>query len=280
MRLAALGLLALTLAACPKKPPPPPDEPPEPLEELPALVLDRAGLTTSLVPALTAAPPEGLAVGELARRHDADRYTATLQTWGPPDVRVLQLEDTDSPTRTQGAIAAWKLAANPERTDVVPVAPGDLRDGAVAAELVTSVLVRDWVGDPTAADPFALLLDVAAELPAPWSVCRPRTALDVDAEEAEDADPSAMASVLDPTRLFAVDAARGVRIGLYAEDEEARPGQGPFTWRIDHLEFAPAARPVERLWTGLGYADCPEIGRVIDAEKVKRPKRPLGPPDA
>ena len=274
----ALGLAAVGLAACPRKPVPPPTEPSEQIAERPTLVSSWADVDLSLYAALAAAPPDGLAVGDLARRHDADRYTASLESWGPPDVAVLQLEDTDTPTRAVGAVAGWKVSGDPPNGSM-PVEPDALKHGDLAQRLVTGVLLRGWEGTPSASDPFDLLLAEAATLPGPWSVCRPRTADQAALEEAEDVDPKTMPAVVDPTVLFAIDGARGIRIGLHAQGDVA-PGAGPFTWEVDHVEQAPAARPTDRLWAELGYGDCPEIGKVIDAERARRPKRPLGPPDA
>ena len=277
MRLSlGLGLCALALPGCPRKPPPDPATPPVSAAEVATLSHTFDALDLGMYAALTAGPAEGLPVGELARSHDADRYTATLEDWGPPSVAVLQLEDTDARTRIDGAVAGWKLTGDGP-ADSVPVAPEDLRHGALAERTVGSVLVRAWDGGVVAPDPFDLLLDVAAQLPAPWSVCRPRTPDHAAAEEADGADPEA-AAVVDPIQLFAVDPDRGARLGLRAVGD-AVSGSGPFSWTIDHLEFAPAIRPAERLWTDLGYADCVEIGRVIDADKARRPKHPLGPRD-
>lgn len=277
-RTIALGLVAVGLMACPRKPVPTPVEPSEQLAERPTLVSSWADLDLNLYSALAAAPSDGLAVGALARRHDADRFTASVASWGPPDVAVLELEDTDSPTRELGAVAGWKLSGEPP-SGSSPVEPDALKHGDVAQRLVTGVLLRGWEGTPTAADPFDLLLAEAATLPGPWSVCRPRTAEQAAIEEADDADPKTTAAVVDPTVLFAIDGGRGIRIGLRAQGDVA-PGAGPFTWEVDHIEQAPAARPTDRLWAELGYGDCPEIGKVIDAERARRPKRPLGPPDA
>ncbi len=241
-------------------------------------------LDLSLYEGFVAGPAEGTALGLLARVHDADRYTATLQIWGPPDVAVVQLEDTDSQTRVSGALAAWKLADGPQDLGEPTYLPPEALTSAEASRFtVSSVLQRAWEGGPVAGDPFDLLLSQAEQLPAPWSVCRPRTAGEVAAEEADDADLDSMPFVVDPVVLYAVDASRGTRLGLRALPPEgateATSGQGPFQWEIDHLEQAPAARGIEELWREMGYADCPELGRVLDEERVRRPKRPLGPRD-
>ena len=273
------------MAACPRKPPDPaPVEPSEVIAQRPTLASTWGALDLTLYEAFVAGPAEGTAVGLLARVHDADRYTATMQTWGPPDAAVVQLEDTDSRTRAAGALAGWKLADGPEDIDEPEYLPPEALTTADVSQLtVSSVLQRAWEGGPVAADPFDLLLSQAERLPAPWSVCRPRTAEEVAVEEADDAEPDTMPSVLDPVLLYAVDGDRGTRLGLRAlppeEAATAVSGQGPFQWEIDHLEQAPAARDVEVLWTAMGYADCPELGRVLDAERVRRPKRSLGPQD-
>lgn len=285
MRLASLALLVLAVAACPRKPPDPvPVDPEEGIAQRPTLASTFASLDLSLYEGFIAGPADGTALGVLARHHDADRYTATLQRWGPPTVPVVQLEDTDSPTRVAGALAGWKLADGPEDlAEPKFLPPGALTDTDVSALTVSSVLQRSWEGGPSAADPFDLLLGLAEHLPAPWSVCRPRTEADVQAEEADGADPGSMSSVVDPVVLYAIDGARGTRLGLraLAPDRAAEPvsGQGPFEWEIDHIEQVPAARRVESLWTAMGYMDCPELGRVLDAERARRPKRSLGPKD-
>ncbi len=285
MRLTALGLVALTLAACPRKPPDPvPVGPADLVARLPTLTLALADLDLGLYGEFVAGPAGGTKVATLARRHDADRYTATLQSWGPPDAPVLQLEDTDSRNRTSGAVVGWKLIDGPQAlAEPQPVGPQALLSGQVSTLTVGSVLQRAWEGGAVAADPFDLLLQLAVQLPAPWSVCRPRTPDDVAAEEADDADAAATLPARDPVLLYAVDDRRGARLALRAlpvkGTEDPAPGQGPFQWTVDHLEQAPSARPVAQLWTSMGYADCPELGRVLDAERVRRPKRPLGPQD-
>lgn len=282
MRLGPLGLAALALAACPRKPPDPAPVAPE------AQIAQRATLTSSfedldlsLYEAFVAGPAEGTPVGELARRHDADRYTATLQEWGPPYVPVLQMEDTDSPTRESGAVVGWKLVSGPEGlVEQRHLSPQDLYTSDAAALVVGSVLQRAWDGGVLAEDPFELLVSLSEQLPGPWSICRPRTEEEALAEDADD-DAAALLTAQDPVLLYAIDGSRGARLGLRAlppvESAEAVSGEGPFRWTVDHLEQAPASRDVGQLWASMGFSDCVELGKVLDAERVRRPRRALGP---
>ncbi len=239
-------------------------------------------LDPSLYVDLAAAPAEGAPLGALASRHDVDRYTTFLTTWGPPDRSVLQIEDTSAVEHESGAVAAWVLADGPTNVgEVEPVDGDSLLHGEPSRWTVASVLVRDWNGGPRAEDPFDLLLGAEAQLPGPWSVCRPRTQEQVAAEESNEADVTAMAHAVDPVVVYAIDVERGVRIGLKAlatTEGAPEPGAGPFTWAVDHLEQVPIARAEASWWPDLGYTDCLEIGRLLGDGKARRPKRPLGPP--
>ena len=238
-------------------------------------------LDPSLYDDLAAAPAEGERLRSLAIRHDVDRYTTFLTTWGPPDRSVLQIEDTSAVERESGAVAAWVLADGPMNVGEAEPIDGDaLVHGEPSRWTVASVLVRDWSDGPRAEDPFDLLLLAEEQLPGAWSVCRPRTQEQVAAEEPKEADVTAMAHAVDPVVLYAIDVERGVRIGLKALATDGVPesGAGPFTWAVDHLEQVPIARAEGSWWPDMGYIDCIEIGRLLGDGKARRPKRPLGPP--
>ena len=232
---------------------------------------------------LTQAPAQGVLLRDLALRHDVDRYTTVLTTWSPPDRTVLEIEDTVSVSRERGAIGGWILSDGPtDVEDIEPVAPDALVHGEASRWVVGSVLLREWSNAPRAADPFDLLLAEAPRLPAPWSVCRPRTASQIEQEQAEEADPTTMAHVTAPVALHAVDVERGSRLGLKAVARAEGPvasGSGPFDWTVDHVELTSPEKPLGEYWPALGFVDCLEIGKVINEERAKRPKRALGPPE-
>lgn len=286
-RTITLFLIGAALLGCPKQTSVPTDVP-EPDVGAPqrGTVVHRWGdLDLSLYDDLAAAPAEGARLRALATRHDVDRYTTLLTTWGPPDRPVLQIEDTSAVERERGAVAAWILADGPTNVgEAEPIDGDSLVHGEPSRWTVASVLVRDWSDGPRAEDPFDLLLGVEEQLPGPWSVCRPRTQEQVAAEEPKEADVTAMAHAMDPVVLYAIDSERGVRVGLKAlandgaNDGVPEPGVGPFTWAVDHLEQVPIARAEGSWWPELGYADCTEIGRLLGEGKARRPKRPLGPP--
>jgi hypothetical protein len=280
--LAACGL-AVALSGCPKRQV---ETTPAPVEGAPQVgtLFDRwEDVDLALYAELAAAPGAGLALRKLAQRHDVDRFTAVLTTWSPPARTVIEIEDTSSPTRESGAFGAWILHDGPVDVGVPEaVSPDALLHGEASRWVVGSVLLRDWPDAPRGADPFDLLLADVERLPPPWSVCRPRTAEQVAAEEAEDATPETMPHVMDPVALHAHDHERGVRIGLRALVREgegpASSGSGPYDWTFDHIELSSARRPRADVWAALGFADCVEIGRILGPERARRPKQPLGPP--
>lgn len=280
---AAAGLAALALVGCPKKAPPieivrAPGEP-----AAPTLLERWDALDLSLYADVILGPAAGQPMRSLARAHDVDRYALSLAAWGPPERWVLEIEDQDPRNTVDGGpLGAWVLSGTPGDPEV-PVSYDALLHGEPAGWVVSSVLLRDWADSPRAADPFDLLLAEHGVLPAPWVVCRPRTEAEVAAEEADDAEADGMLAVRDPVRLFAHDPDRGVRVALVpATDDVALPlpGDGPFTWTVDHLEFASTKAHAERGWAALGFADCVEVGRVLGEDRARRPKEPFGPPPA
>ncbi len=121
----------------------------------------------------------------------------------------------------------------------------------------------------------------AATSSAPWSVCRPRSAEEVAAEEPKDADVATMAHAADPTLLYAVDEARGLAVGLVALARDGgvvASSAGPFDWTIDHLEISPLGRAPADWWADLGHADCVEVGKVLGEDRARRPRDAFGPP--
>jgi len=246
----------------------------------PALVDRWADLDLTLYADLVAAPSKGLPLATLARRYDAEQFTTVLDVWGQRP--VLQLEDTSAEERVTGAVGGWFLGEGATPIDEpTPVSPDELRYGPTSEALVTSVLLREWADAPSAEDPFDLLLAEIAVLPAPWSVCRPRTEEQAAAEEPKDADVASMPHAADPTLLYAVDEVRGLAVGLVAvAPGGAVPssGGGPFAWTVDHLEISPTARSTSSWWTALGYADCVEVGKVLGEDRARRPRAPFGPP--
>ncbi|MCO4772803.1 MAG: hypothetical protein KDA24_22415 [Deltaproteobacteria bacterium] len=275
---------ALLLGGCPKRTSAP-DALPDPNERAPQLgsLVDRwSDLDLSLYADLVAAPAAGAPLRALALRHDVDRYTTTLVTWGPPSRAVVQVQDTSAVDRDRGSVGAWVIVEGP--LDVLDPEPLDLEAlyyGEASRWTVGSVLLRDWADPARGEDPFDVMLAATAQLPAPWVVCRPRTAEEVVIEAPKEADITEMAHAMDPVVLYAYDQERGTRVGLKARsrgDAVPASGSGPFDWMIDHVEFSPAERPASDQWAALGYADCVEIGRVLTDERAKRPRRPLGPP--
>lgn len=280
-----IALLALVLTGCPKKSTESTSltAPEEPAPQVDTLVDRWEQFDLSLYAGLRQAPAKGVSLRELALRHDVDRYTTVLTTWSPPSRAVLEIEDAAPVNRIRGAIGGWVLSDGPTDVEgVESVGPDALLHGEASRWFVGSVLLREWTDAPQAEDPFDLLLAEALRLPAPWSVCRPRTADQLEQEQAEAADPMTMAHVTDPIALHAVDGERGSRIGLKAVargESEVVSGSGPFNWTIDHVEWASPLKPLDEYWPALGFIDCLEIGKVVNEERAKRPRRSFGPPE-
>ena len=276
----------LCVAGCPRRTTAPVTPEPEPTLPPPrssALVRTFAELSPSSYGELSGGPPGGVAVHKLARTHDADRFGLSVAAWGPPTRLVLQIDDQDHPTTTEGSTAGWFLEPSKETLPLGPLDPDALLYGAVSKRIVRSVLVRDWADAPRAADPFDLLLALAPQLPAPLLVCRPRTAVERAREEAiDDKDPQ-LPHILDPIALEAIAPERGLRVALRPVTPlgaVAQSGHGPFAWSVDHVEWSAPGRGADSWWEPLGFHDCKEIGRILTDQRVKRPRRPFGPPDS
>jgi len=275
--------LVLSLGGCPKRAPQTEPLPPADLSapQRETLVDRWAELDLGLYAEVVAAGSNGVPLRELAVRHNVDTYTTVLTTWSPPSRVVMEIEDTSALHRATGAFGGWLLLDGPSSVGgPETLSPDALLHGEPARWTVGSVLLRDWEGGPVAADPFDLLLAEAPRVPAPWSVCRPRTEAQGQMEDEAEDEAGPMNHVVDPVLLYAVDEARGARLGLKARSRDGgavAPGNGPFDWVVDHVELGSARRSVTEMVQPLGYKDCEEIGKVMSAERAKRPKGGLGP---
>lgn len=191
---------------------------------LPTVARSFAQLSAASYPELRSPPKHGVTVRSLRDRHDTHLFTENRARWGGDEqFTVLEFTDSDRPTRSIGAMAAWFLGPDP---------------GDGAPEVVGAVLFRDFEDAPEAADPYQLLGLVSERFPSPWLLCRPSAPRYSDL-------------------LMAYDSARGLKLALVKQSD------GDHLWAVDHVEFVSTLLSLEEWWSEKGYESCPVEDRVL-----------------
>jgi hypothetical protein len=243
--LASIGIVAL--GGCPKKNPQP-EEPPVPIEVRPTLVRSWSELTPDLYPEFMELSEWEMrpTLGQLVARHDTDLWTRHESVWGPPDVPVVEFIDTDRPTTDTSSIAAWLLAPEVEETTgtLLPTR----RRGYASSRSVIAVVLRDFVGAPTAEAPEDLAVGMGDAFPPPWTVCSPSTA---------------------PDTAIVFDSERGLKIGLSSDTSKAEG-----VWTVDHVEFLSPGFVAEEWWAAKGYGECVGFAAVDAQGRVRKLRKP------
>lgn len=173
---ALIGLLALALLGCPKRPPE--VEPAPELPTRPVLVRTFAELGPDQYAELRTDPPlAAVPLDVVVSRHDVWRWTSTHTVWGT--LPVIEFRDTDHPLASLQPTAGWYLGQ-------------PAKDGQ---DTVAAALVRDFADAPEGTDPQELVLGLGERWPLPWTLCQP-----LDPKRSDE--------------LVVHDPVRGIKLGL------------------------------------------------------------------
>lgn len=225
---AALAVVSITLVGCPRRDANPPlVDSAEAKPPAAAVYLDFADINPGLYPELRTPDGGVVALDDLARLYDVDRWASASATWG--DQRVVELSDADRPHTAVGAMAGWFLGP----------------DTAEGERTVVAVLLRDFVGAPTAESPEALLLGMGEAWLPPWTLCQPLA-------EARAAERVA----------FSTD--RGTKLLLVEETDG---------WTVEHVEFLAVGVAPEQWWLDKGYGGCEELGVLLETGRFRPARR-------